>query len=107
MKRTKCEQMQLAVANRMAQGLTVEDIAALQEIQRSNRRAVTAWERANTRDWGQTEQDRLDKVGENAWAKAEKLALAHGWMLEAPGLWWQLMRVDTDGRERDIALPVF
>jgi hypothetical protein len=101
--------MQLAVAYRMTQGVTIEQIADLQTIQRHNRRSVSAWERANSFDGGDAFQTRMDKIQDGAWAKAEKIATGHGWTLESSGLWWSVYRPDPTRQDcrTDIALPVY
>jgi hypothetical protein len=109
MRRTsKAEQMQLSVAYRMSQGLTIEQIVDLQTIQRHNRRSVSAWERANSYG-GDAFQARMDKIQDSAWTKAEKIATVHGWTLEASGLWWSVYRPDPTRQDcrTDIALPAY
>lgn len=103
-KRTQAENAQMAVAYRMSQGISIDEIADLQEIQRLNKRAVSAWERNNSHDLGEKERKRLDTVAENAWKEAESICQKHDWQIDAPGLWWCIYRANES---QDIALPVF
>jgi hypothetical protein len=90
----------LAIANRREQGY---DIDALLEIERLNRRSTRAWEKDNTRDWGEKESERLGKISDRAFEKAGEICKKHGWSIEAPGLWWLV----NNKEGRDIALPIY
>jgi len=99
MNKTQQRSYYQAISNRKEQGI---DTNSLEEILRLNRRAVSAWERQNSYEISQEYCNKQDKIQENAWNKADSIAIANGWKLRSSGLWWSIM---LDGQ--DIALPVF
>lgn len=108
MKLSKRDRESMQIANRMAQGMTQGEISDLLEIRRLNVRSTNAWERANSFDGGTAYQERLDKVQDRAWERAQIIASANKWEIDAPGLWWQIKRIDpSNGHSYDVALTVW
>lgn len=76
-----------------------EAVEDLLKIRALNIRATNEWTRQNNA--GRTTpgaEAASDRKQQRAWDKAKETARAHGWKLEAPGLWWTV----RDGKGNDI-----
>lgn len=67
------------------------------EIHRLNGISKRAWERNQESGSRPETYEANDKMDEAAWKQAQALGAKHGWTLQAPGLYWEIL--DASGRE--------